>query len=364
MLLLFLALHMSFAQEALLEIPYGGEITLSRDELINSNEQSGYQPLLQAQREFVRRLRQQYPNCQIQKGVDENIISDVTPTDFHEITTPAQWVFRCSVDFHVLEFQTGKLTLRRARSVRNEMQKLIFDVGANHHRASRRFSPNPRVGMGHIHIGVFEVGVRYPIFFRNLLVYLLNQIHIFKVSVDDLANARTPHEKGLAVVDRLSRGIVALDEKLKSYYGREITNISEQQRVRAIFNEFAQIYDEEIMRGDNIFLGKDNALDINEQLGTFELRSIRAQESADQFVMWLELLQRHIDKVFLSKELIPLNVRDPREFSDTEKVALFQNFVETVGFESHQYRWVVQQHMQPMWRSAQRLKVCLQFFDK
>ncbi len=270
----------------------------------------------------------------------------------NKVIYPGGYWFEVNTDPGVIEVQGKPVTLREFREVQDRLQRDLFDVA----RSAKYYPRSNTYGAGHIHIGAREAGFgENPDLLRNFLMDFFNHHELATGVLEwDTNNALSIPENKLEVrksilaafedYDRSAREVFDLKDlvgKIKDAYALD-PNGSKYQSINLdhlwIQTPPGAVYDpvrkEWKVRRGKVKMG-----------GTIEIRSIKAQESAEDFARLTELFQARIEKL----KNIPALLRAgdwKLEKSKPNMVARFRTYVEETGLDFKDYR-----HFLPEWLS-------------
>lgn len=266
-------------------------------------------------------------DCTVEEIEDkyENVSYRVNYTD--------GWWFQISTDPLVIEIQTKAATLSELKSYRNRMQNDIFGTAAQ-----AGLVPAGRIikrlwAAGHIHMGVASAFANNARLFRNYFADTANHSELaYGIFAEDADNAPPlailPQEeqtRARQILDLFDVGkikqIVPLAKRLlKEVYDVTTTHLGNPQKFQAF----------------NVTRIGNKEFDESEQ--TVETRGFGPQESADDFIDEVELLQGRLEYLSKLESPIPLDLKDPRKMKPYEKVMRFYEYVTQSGKSFETYR--------------------------
>lgn len=245
----------------------------------------------------------------------EDVAADVV------VRYPDGWWFRISVDPHVVEITARPATLAELARLRDRMQRDIFDAAA-----SVGLYPSPSKGGGHINIGVESTFGRDAVLFRNFVVDCANHPELFQGILRWKSKEAAP-------------ALSALSVKMRDNFAGAIRDFDEG-RLRSI-EELADVLNDEVEgfegnpRYQAVSLVYVGLRSRDER--RIEVRGVRAQASADEFISEARLIDRRIEYLRALKGLIPLRI--PTEaMSGEEKLDRFTRYVAATGLPIESYK--------------------------
>jgi len=228
------------------------------------------------------------------------------------------WWFQISVDPSVVEIQAKPVTLSEFTKYRDRIQNDIFAVAE-----SIDLKPDKASGGGHIHIGTQAAFEEDPKLFRNFLVDYTNHPELaFGILEEDMKNA-LPFAK-LSEDQRASfaKLIEAFDQK----------PVSVESLARSIETK---VYRD---------VRKYNAINLRRtakygfaRSKTVELRAIRTQLSADEYLLHLRLIEPRLTYLKSLKDPVPF-LNSPIPTQTEEKVRAFHRYVTESGLDWEEFK--------------------------
>lgn len=233
------------------------------------------------------------------------------------VVYPGGFWIHIGTDPGVVEVTARPSTTGQFKRQKKRMQRDIFDAAS---RASLK--PSPILGGGHINIGMAEQFLPNPTLFRNVLVDLFNNPEI---NQRDRGSSRPIH-----TLPRSSRR--RLREVLDAFDAEPTTAQDLALRIH-----------------DKVYVGlnrRDMAVALQNALATpndkdtkklrLELRGIPAQNSAQEFLDEIELIEKRIQHVSTLTAPIPLRLPGLRTRSKQRR--RFRQWVENAGADWDKYR--------------------------
>lgn len=226
--------------------------------------------------------------------------------------------FNISLDNGVIEVQMPPATREQARANKDFIQKEIFDSAAK-----IGLKPEKKLGGGHIHIGYAEAFGNDPLLFRDFLVDFANNPDmangIFSDSIENAPPIISLGEKNrqafietIEDFDRKPRSGEALARTIAAKVYTNTTKFTSPKHYQAL--KLERIH---------------NAKFKNQK--TLEIRSFRPQQSAEQYLVEIELLEERLKYLKRWGGKIPIDL--PHNLSEAkDKVTKFYIYTQEMGF--------------------------------
>jgi hypothetical protein len=273
-----------FSQLALAEdVTFGAEFTFTSNTILNAaRKKSGIVNIdeaVAAQKAFLAEV------LKVCDGCHEVTLENSYGVETHKIIYPDGWYFVIATDPAVVEVQTKPTTAAELQNIRARIQSDIFD-------AAKKVGvvPHETVGGGHIHFDYTSSVEGNVLKLRNLLVDFANHPELAQgIWNNDQNNSppiaslpgtrRQAFEEIIELVDhRKIRSVNTLIKEMSArVYDYNVKNWHPPQKYQAI----------------NINRVGSKHFDISEQ--TIEVRSIRAQKSAAEFLAVVRVLEGRIE---------------------------------------------------------------------
>lgn len=312
-ILLFWA-HSAFG----IELVFGPEFALSNDEMLSCQK---YKPVGMSVKEdrnlFCRNeviekkyqelyelWRSKYSSFRIN---EQNLINE----DRWEFVTPDNVKFWLGVDPAILEIGTSPMTLQEFKTHKDQIQKMIFDD-----TKSIGLEPQLFAGGGHINIGLEQFHNK-RLLLLNFLIDFYNHpelsMGVFGYDTNNAINLR----QALYNIQKLYMDFQHLARvRDRSYYAFLLK--LETRLTPAIADPFFKYWSAqrpsanlEAYRGGNVAIQLRNN---TEKMSGYriEIRAVRPQASADQWIRMIELLQARINYLEQFDELLPIKKKPLR----------------------------------------------------
>lgn len=234
---------------------------------------------------------------------------------------PDGWWFRITIDPRVVEITAKPATLAELARLRDRIQRDIFDAAAG-----VGLYPNVSRGGGHINVGVESAFGQDSALFRNFVVDCANHPELFQGILRWENNDVAPALAGLSVKMRdnfagvvrdYDQGRIRSIEKFADALNGKVKGGGGKARFQAVSVAYADSRDRDKRR--------------------IEIRGVRAQASADEFISEARLIDRRIEYLRGLKGLIPLRI--PAETLCGEEVLeRFARYVEAAGLPLEPYK--------------------------
>ncbi|OFZ51297.1 MAG: hypothetical protein A2428_15780 [Bdellovibrionales bacterium RIFOXYC1_FULL_54_43] len=235
-----------------------------------------------------------------------------------KVSYPDGWWFQISIDPSVVEIQAKPVTLAEFTKYRDRIQNDIFEVAE-----SIDLKPDKGSGGGHIHIGTQTAFENDPKLFRNFLVDYTNHPELaFGILEEDFKNA-LPFAK--------------LSEDQRAAFAKLIQSFDQKP---VSVESLARSIETKVYRD----VRKYNAVNLRRTAKygfarnkTVELRAIRTQLSADEYLLHLRLIEARLNYLKTLKDPVPfLNSPVPRLTG--EKVNAFYRYVTESGLDWDEFK--------------------------
>lgn len=237
------------------------------------------------------------------------------------------WWFQLSSDPGVIEIQTKPTTLRMLENRRDRIQEDIFDTGAQ-----LGLFPSHNDGGGHIHIGAQAVFERRDLL-RDFLVDYANHPELaMGILEQDEANAahlsvlKPKQRKAFAaLIESWDKNRVATPQRLAE-------RIVDEVYYEAYFRDW---YPSAKYQAVNLSRINDEYFAPEEQ--TIEMRALRAERSADEYIKLARLFQKRMEYLSKLKERPAYLDNDVPHFI-ADRVESFRRYVVESGLEWDDYK--------------------------
>ena len=268
-------------------------------------------------------------------------LKDARGAKIYRVEYADDWWWQISPDPSVVEIQTKPSTARELRAMKERIRRDIFATAAKTGLTTKSSGETPKpglvpfrkVGGGHIHIGNESAFGNDAKLFRNFLVDYSNHAGLALGALgDDATNAAslghlTPQSRA-----GFEDAIRAFDEGRISTIGELATAVE------------SAAYSQDC-RGQKVN-PKYNALCVQratdpkmpEAERTTEVRALRAQRTADEFLREVELFDARIKHLKTIDYPIAYNNRAANSFSDPELVSQFHSYIAGAGLNPDEYK--------------------------
>ena len=256
--------------------------------------------------------------------------------DTVRVTYRDGWWFQVSTDPAVVEVQTKAATYEQLLAMKERIQKDIFDVAKQ-----AGMTPHENTGGGHIHIGMTSALDDSALLFRNFDADFENH--------SELSSGILSHDHSN------SPPVAALTTEQKTKFAKVLADFDHGRlrTVRAFAKRLqADVYAQTPSGWDPP--EKYHALNVTRIAGddfpeaekTFEVRSIRPQQSANDFLLETHLFEMRLLR--LKQELRPIHYyENPAPLTEAMKAARFYEYVHDAGLNWDDYKkWVPEQLQQ------------------
>lgn len=330
-LLGFILALSSFSSSAWAQATFGAEFNFTNWLISNSAEGSYVNsPESEAARDqLMKAVRTACANCYIQ--AQENSYGVKT----YRVTYPDGWYFDIATDPAVVEIQTKPSTVEEIQSHKERIQKHIFDTAQSVNLLPASKILGTHWAGSHIHIGALSAlgdGVGAVELLKNFMVDFSNHPELaLGIFSSDSANAPP-----LGMLPQAQRDAFA-----------QICADVDAGKIRSI-NTFArrvrnEVYNVTIMQdwapstkyqAFNVNRIGDRAFDL--MIQTFEIRAMRGQESALDFLIQTQLLEARIKYIQSRGKSVEINI--PNVYMTEEaKAEAFYKYVTETGLSFDPY---------------------------
>ncbi|MCO5143617.1 MAG: hypothetical protein M9962_11050 [Oligoflexia bacterium] len=328
-LVLFIGLSILSTFEARAWPPtYGPEFTFTNLEMVEALKKLPYSGQKMANQKFlnlwVEEIRKTCQECKIIEKRDKHGIAyKVEKGSFH---------YTLSVDTGVLEVQMPGLTLEEIRAQKESIHKEIFQAAEK-----MGLKPAKTLGGGHIHIGYLEAFKDDPQLFRDFVVDYANHPDLsFGVMGSSLENSppivaleknqQEEFKKLIAEFDHSSMSgedlAKAIDERV---YTKTLKYMS-PKHYQAM--KMRRVYDE-----------------IFQNQKTVEMRAVRPQQSVEQYLVELELLEERLKYLKRWKGRLPLDLPIELAKEPIDKLTNFYIYVREMGYSWEKAKLVLPEEL-------------------
>lgn len=264
------------------------------------------------------------------------------------VTYQDGWWFELDTDPGVVEVRAQPMTQTRIEALRSRMQEDIFEVAR-----LAGVTPDPNVGMGHIHLDLHESFGNDAQLFRNFLVDFLNHSELSTgILEDDPKNAPSFASLTDEEQDEFRRIIRAFDAATRAGHAPTISTLARaiQRRIHHSNKWLAKYQALSLNRIDwknspwrvlMRILPAPRSTGFSGGAGreTLEIRALRAQASAEDFALLTRLFQKRIEYLGARGGTVPL--APAREPADTEAIQNFYAYVTESNLEYRDYLKIV-----------------------
>lgn len=249
--------------------------------------------------------------------------------------------FQLSVDPAVVEVQGKPATKEEYKAMRTRLQDL-FDAAAE-----SGLRPHHREGGGHIHIGLETTFGRDANFFRNFLVDMANHPEL----ATEILSDSNPNSPPIALHGKKSRERFA--RIVKDFDEGKISDLRTfSERIRDDVYLQAPCHWSAKAKYQAVCLTRVTE-PVNEAYRTVELRAIRPQKDAAEFIRELELIEGRLNFIRNAKAPIPYRLNRPIPKTRAEIVAAFRNYVTEMGMDWAEMRKLLPENLQSRSGSCQ-----------
>lgn len=322
---------------------FGPEFTFTNETLVNEGNKAlnkaldaGKHPSEALKTEFNMAKYQNFKEileekCRIRKDCTTSIGYDKHGENIR-VTYQDGWYFEVGIDMCVIETQTKPGRIADFIYNKNRLEEDLWQVAE-----SLDLRPHYRAGQGHVHIGLSAFN-NDPILLRNFFVDYSNRPELaFGALGNHLGNS--PPIAALKPEQR-----EGLQTALKQFDALETKTIPDF--VRLITRNVYTASTIEGWDGADYYhaIRLERSMRIN-SASTIEIRAFRPQQTVDQFILQLELLQSRIN--FLrAKPLIQYHETDKYQYSRQDIVNSFYQYVTETGLSWEKYKVLLPPEMQ------------------
>ncbi len=314
---------------------YGAEFTFTNSELM---EEKGYKITSATIDKWAANMRarcKRTHDCKVTKGIDKSNMTAYT------VTYKDGWWYRVSSDPGVVEVQTKPSTLVELKKNRSRMTGDIFKIAK-----TLKIEPHEIVGGGHLNIGMLSAFADDPHLFADFLVDFANHPELPEGAIDygDIVNAPALADQGKKIM-KLFDEVITDFRKGKIAHDPVALATAVERRVYS-----------KTPSTDGLYNLKYQAMNlrtiVNEEVPTeekrAEIRRVRAQLDADEFILECELFEARMNYLKkLRKAGKPVKFVFPESITGPEKgVPAFYKFVIECGEKWEDYRGLMADHWQ------------------
>jgi hypothetical protein len=324
------------------DLTFGAEFTFTNQKILKASLNSGSIVNIPEAVESAKAFRDEV----IRRCNGCSVVTETNSygVDVYKIIYPDGWYFVIATDPAVVEVQTKPSTIQTVRAIQERMQRDIFDAAK-----AVGILPDKGAGGGHIHFDYKASTDGNLLRLRNLVVDFANHPELAQgLWAFDFHNSgpiaalpltqRNAFEQLIADVDR---GIVKTASQFVTRLRKEVYNYHKHGWAPA---------------------DKYHALNVNrindghfpEEAKTLELRSIRPQKSAAEFLALIKVIDGRLE---LNKTRIaPLELRLPKvgyyEGIDSKAFQKHLTYIAEAGVDPREYAFKYQRSLPEGWAQA------------
>lgn len=319
--------------EAFAKATFGAEFNFSNDD-IQAAQKDGTTVVNPASKEYrdlmAEKVKASCPQCKIENRVN------AFGTLIYRITYPDGWYFFIATDPGVIEVQTKPSTVEEIKSRLATIQKDIFENAREAGLLPATQVNGPSWAGSHIHIGVQSAlgsGQEATKKLRNFMADFSNHSELAEgVFTLDYLNApalRRLPEKQLGNFERIVEDVDS---------GRIKTVVEFARRVRTeVYDVTSYAWATPTTKYQAFNLDRIGNSKFEEAHQTFEIRAMRGQESAQEFLDQIRLLDSRLDHLTRSGKPVTLALSELNLRSD-QKAEQFHAYVTESGLSFGPYR--------------------------
>jgi hypothetical protein len=271
--------HLALADD----VTFGGEFTFTNNTILNAARNNGsivnIQEAVDAQKAFLAVVLKVCDGCR------EITLENSYGVETHKIVYPDGWYFIIATDPAVVEVQTKPTTAVALQKIRDRIQSDIFDAAKK-----AGVVPHESVGGGHIHFDYTSSVEGNVLRLRNLLVDFANHPEL-ALGIWAIDNHNSPPIVNLPRSRR--QAFEEIIEQVDNRKIRSVNTLTKEIRTRVYDYNLANRHPPQKYQAININRVGSKDFDISEQ--TIEVRSIRPQKSAAEFLAVVRVLEGRIE---------------------------------------------------------------------
>ncbi|MGE3263288.1 MAG: hypothetical protein AB7K68_16020 [Bacteriovoracia bacterium] len=321
---------------------YGLEFTFTNPGIIRGSRGQStttYTPENEAGREALAEAMKK--KCLLKGDCTVDWVVEKSGAGYRVNYSDGYWL-QLSVDPAVVEVQGKPATKEEYKAMRSRLQDL-FDAAAD-----AGLKPHSREGGGHIHIGLETAFGKDAKFFRNFMVDMANHPELaMEILSDPNPNSPSLASHGKNSRERFAKIVKDFDEGKISDLRTFSERVRDDVYLRAPCQWSAKA------KYQAVCLTRVTE-PMNEAYRTVEIRAIRPQKDAAEFILELELIEGRLDFIRNAKTLIPYRLNRPIPKNRAEIVAAFRNYVTEMGMDWGEMRKLLPEHLQSWSGSCQK----------
>lgn len=305
---------------------FGAEFTFSNPDLATKD----FGPNRKAREVMMDRIREycRVALCNVKEGVDAYLV-----------TYGDGWWFNVSVDPGVIEVQTKASTLEELEGVRPRLNA-VFEIAQQ-----SGVYPHPILGGGHINIGAVSA------FGLGGLGESPENLRLFRDFFVDFANHPELAE-GILDEDYFNGPVLnALGEDQRAAFVKLLKDVDEG-KVTTIADFTRRLQKEVYFRTVHEKWGppqKYQALNVkripddsfDDEVKTLEIRPVRAQKNADEFIREARLFQKRLEYLKSLSKPVPYVFKRFKWSEKRQALRHFYQYVQEAGLDPEDYRSVL-----------------------
>jgi len=271
--------HLALADD----VTFGGEFTFTNNTIINASTTQdsivNIDEAVEAQKAFLAEVLKVCAGCR------EITQKNSYGVETHKIVYPDGWYFVIATDPAVVEVQTKPSTVATLQKIQARIQSDIFDAAKK-----AGVVPHTSVGGGHIHFDYTSSVEGNVLRLRNLLVDFANHPEL---ALGIWSNDRFNSGPIANLPSSQRQAFEEIIEQVDTRKIRSVNTLTKEIRNRVYDYNIADWYPPQKYQAININRVGSKAFDISEQ--TIEVRSIRPQKSAAEFLAVVRVLEGRIE---------------------------------------------------------------------
>lgn len=286
--------------------------------------------------ELMEKLCKKRNDCTVEERYDSEyayeyegeIMQDFYHPDYR-VKYKDGFYFDITLDPTVIEVKVKPGTLADFKKNRDRIQEDIFDFAAN----ELKIRP-PKEAGGHIHMGALSAFGSNMKLLRNYIVDIMNHQELWLLMGEDFRNAPPlallgdgRHQAYLAIIADLDSGKIS---DFSAFGKRMRKEVYDETYDRTVVSEWDKAY-------------KYHAINVNrmskkftEKQMTIEHRGFPVQGNVDEFLLWIELIQKRLD--YLKKVRGKIAIKKFDLSGHTKWVKQFKDYVEETGLKFGDYQ--------------------------
>lgn len=328
------------------EYKYGAELTFTNPQIleaqralgggtVNSEMSEEYQKLL------INKILENCPECTLQTKIDKYGL------EYGRIVYPDGWYFNITLDPAVVEVTAKPIPDSKLVEYTRRLDR---DLYANAREIGLR--PSTSTGGGHIHFGAEAFFENNPAYFRDFMVDMYNHAEIGNgILANDHYNSppikvhpKAKRDAFISVIKAFDQnpedGIIELGLKIRDgAYDYQKANWGPPEKYQAI----------------NIERMVVEGFDVSEE--TVEIRSIRPQQSAEQFALIANLFKKRMEYLKTQrKKGTPVKLNHELGMSVEQKFESFMRFITQADEDPADYfRVLPVEYLDLAWAKLEKL---------